>query len=216
MTRSADQEPMPVAQLRALADAFGGDLERWPAGMRPAAVQLVAADDAARVALAEARALDRLLDAAAGPVPMPGADLLDRIVAAASGNPAASRAQVVSVEALPVEAVTTQVVAIAAPAAVRTAIDMPLPSRAPKPQPVAASLPPARRPSARRVAFRNWPVAAALAASLALGITLGAHDLTHAPVRGLVDIASADADVDHFVAVLHADGIAVAMDEEHP
>ena len=72
-----------------LADAYGGDLRRWPADQRAFAESLVAADPAARVLLDEAAALDALLDAS--PSVAPSADLTARVLRAAPGARAKSR-----------------------------------------------------------------------------------------------------------------------------
>jgi len=52
-----------------LAHAFGGAVARWPAAERDAAAELMAADpDFARTVLAEAEALDAVLDAWPSPI----------------------------------------------------------------------------------------------------------------------------------------------------
>lgn len=72
---------MTIERLKALAEAYGADLRRWPASERPFAESLVATDPAARSALEEAASLDLLLDAS--PRPTPSAALAARILAAA-------------------------------------------------------------------------------------------------------------------------------------
>jgi hypothetical protein len=80
-----------LAAFERMLDAFGGDAARWPADRRARAQELLrrpgAAGDAARRALAEARALDRVLQAS-GAV---GTDrltaLADRIAGRAAGLP---------------------------------------------------------------------------------------------------------------------------------
>jgi anti-sigma factor RsiW len=72
---------MTIERLKALAEAYGADLRRWPASERPFAESLVATDPAARAALEEAAALDVLLDAS--PRPALSAALAARILAAA-------------------------------------------------------------------------------------------------------------------------------------
>jgi ferric-dicitrate binding protein FerR (iron transport regulator) len=63
---------MDMARFEALADAYGGDLRRWPAGERPAAEALLAAEpEAARARLMAADALDDLLAVSARPTPSP-------------------------------------------------------------------------------------------------------------------------------------------------
>ena len=80
---------MTYERFEHLADAYGGDLRRWPADQRAFAESLVAADPAARVLLDEAAALDALLDAS--PSVAPSADLTARVLRAAPGARAKSR-----------------------------------------------------------------------------------------------------------------------------
>ena len=80
---------MRIERLQALAEAYGGDLRRWPADQRAFAESPVAADPAARVLLDEAAALDALLDAS--PSVAPSADLTARVLRAAPGARAKSR-----------------------------------------------------------------------------------------------------------------------------
>lgn len=73
-------------ELAALAnrlDISGADRTRWPAQERLRFAALIAGDDAARRMVAEAAALDRLLDAAPGAEPARLDRLIDRISAAA-------------------------------------------------------------------------------------------------------------------------------------
>jgi hypothetical protein len=56
---------MRIARFIHLAEAHGGDLERWPAAERDAARDLLGWSDEARRALEEAQALDVWLDRAA-------------------------------------------------------------------------------------------------------------------------------------------------------
>ena len=78
---------MTLADFERLLDVYGGDRMHWPADARAAAAQLVAREAKARRLLAEAEALDRVLERA----PLPGlateAALGDRIVAAAQRSP---------------------------------------------------------------------------------------------------------------------------------
>ena len=78
---------MTPADFERLLDVYGGDRTHWPTDARAAAAQLVARDARARRLLAEAEALDRVLERA----PLPGlateAALADRVVAAAQRSP---------------------------------------------------------------------------------------------------------------------------------
>lgn len=73
---------MTLDRLNALADAWGGDLRRWPTADRAAAERLLAADPAARAVLDSASALDALLFAS--PRPQASAALRDRVITAAT------------------------------------------------------------------------------------------------------------------------------------
>ena len=73
---------MTPERFEALADAFGGDVARWPEAEREAAAALMAAEPArVRDILARADALDAAL--AAYSPPRAGTGLMDRIVAGA-------------------------------------------------------------------------------------------------------------------------------------
>jgi anti-sigma factor RsiW len=52
---------MTLARFQRLLDVHGADLARWPQPRRAAAERLLATDDAAAAALAQARALDTLI-----------------------------------------------------------------------------------------------------------------------------------------------------------
>jgi len=78
---------MTLAELEQLLDVYGGDRVRWPAEARTGAAQLVARDAGARRLLAEAEALDRVLERAPLPAVTVEAALAERIVAAAQRSP---------------------------------------------------------------------------------------------------------------------------------
>lgn len=76
---------MDQNRFQALAQAWGGDMRRWPESERAGAETFRVADPARAAAiLAEAGAIDAWLDAA--PPPQPSAALRDRVVAAAAGT----------------------------------------------------------------------------------------------------------------------------------
>ena len=58
-------------RVRALLDAYGADHGRWPQAERAAAQRLMAADPALAAEVAEAAAVDTLLDALPDPAPGP-------------------------------------------------------------------------------------------------------------------------------------------------
>lgn len=80
-----------LAGLKRLVDAYGADQARWPAADRNRFARLLAEEPEARTVLAQARALDRLLDAAAAEVAPRTTALADRIVAAALAETAGAR-----------------------------------------------------------------------------------------------------------------------------
>lgn len=73
---------MTLDRLTALADAFGGDLRRWPTADRAAAEHLLATDPAARAVFDAAMSFDALL--ATSPRPQASAALRDRVIDAAA------------------------------------------------------------------------------------------------------------------------------------
>jgi hypothetical protein len=78
---------MTIAELEQLLDVYGSDRTRWPVEARAGAGQLVARDRAARRLLAEAEALDRVLERAPLPTLAQEAAIAERIVAAARRTP---------------------------------------------------------------------------------------------------------------------------------
>ena len=83
--------PMTEGRIAELAEAWGGDLRRWPEGEREAARAWVEADpDAADRALFSARQTDAALDAV--PRLAVSAALRDRVIASAAGAGLKARA----------------------------------------------------------------------------------------------------------------------------
>ncbi len=74
------KEPMDLARLRELLDAYGADPRHWPAGERAAAEALIAESAAAATLRDDAAALDMLMDLSAAPAPSP--ELMARVLAA--------------------------------------------------------------------------------------------------------------------------------------
>lgn len=72
---------MKAERLQALAEAYGGDLRRWPADERAFAESLLSTEPGLRAVLAQAAALDALLDKS--PVAAPSPQLAARVLAAA-------------------------------------------------------------------------------------------------------------------------------------
>ena len=71
---------MTVSRFAALADAYGGDIGRWPAAERTPANQMLAGSEAARTMLAAAQHLDAALSRLAPPPPA-SVPLKDRVAA---------------------------------------------------------------------------------------------------------------------------------------
>lgn len=74
---------MTYERFEYLADAYGGDLRRWPEAEREAGRDLMAADPRAAVLLRDADGLDALLDAA--PRPAASHALREAVIASAAG-----------------------------------------------------------------------------------------------------------------------------------
>ena len=74
---------MTYERFETLADAYGGDLRRWPEAERAAARALLDSDPRGAALLAEADGLDALLDAA--PRPTPSHALREAVIASAAG-----------------------------------------------------------------------------------------------------------------------------------
>ncbi len=70
------REPMTLDRFRALADAYGGVVARWPEDQRDAAMRIAAHPEAVTI-LQEASAVDTMLDAWS--VNAPASSLCDRI-----------------------------------------------------------------------------------------------------------------------------------------
>lgn len=64
MTTVPGKKRAEIERLETVIDVYGGDRDRWPAAERLALARLLTSDPEARKILAEARALDRVLDAA--------------------------------------------------------------------------------------------------------------------------------------------------------
>ena len=75
---------MDAQRLEALAQAYGGDLRRWPEGERSAAQGLLSTRPELASTLAVATRLDAALDTS--PRPSPSAALRDRVIASAAAS----------------------------------------------------------------------------------------------------------------------------------
>jgi hypothetical protein len=158
---------MTLAELSQLLDVYGADRTRWPAEMRAAAAVLTARDAGAGRLLAEAEALDRVLERAPVPPLASEAALAERIVAAAQRSP--------RIVKLPGGQ------SAAAPAA----------------GPAQAAALPAvvgdgrRRP---RLLSREAGAVGVLAASLAFGVVIGSSGVVSQILPALADVAGSSSD----------------------
>jgi hypothetical protein len=84
---STSNTSMTLAEFERLLDVYGADRTRWPADARAAAALLAARDEQASRLLAEAEALNRVLQSAPVPALAVEAALAERIVAAAQRSP---------------------------------------------------------------------------------------------------------------------------------
>jgi hypothetical protein len=158
---------MTMAEFARLLDVYGAERTRWPGEARAAAAVLMASDTEARRLVAEAQALDRLLDRAPVPDAAVETALAERIVAAAQRSPRIVR--------LP----SAQQVAEAAPAS----------DAAPR---EAARLPVKvvdRRRWPARLVSREMGAAGLLAASLVMGVVIGNSSLSPQLLPELADMA---------------------------
>ena len=202
---------MTLPELEILLEAFGGSPRRWPAGRRQAAERLIARDSDARRALAEAVAVDRLLSCASEPDPRRLADLGDRIVAAA-----------VTSSTQPADGTVVRPAAPTSGAGARGANVIRLPVRSAS----SPSLPAMAQANAKASnsnatyaktpgRFAGWQSAAALVASLMIGIAIGTTDFGSSTALGLAAVADAQAgDADIVLASLQGDGISTVLDED--
>jgi len=94
MTKDGKGTPEQGALERVLS-AYGGDPARWPVAQRAGLVALTETSDAARTMLAEARALDRVMDRAAFPVGTAPDALVAAIMAKATAAPQGAASNVV-------------------------------------------------------------------------------------------------------------------------
>lgn len=175
-----------LEELRTRFDAYGADMTRWPQAARARAEAAVGVDPQVARMLAESKALDAVLAHA----PLPSSErryaLAERIVAEAGrAAPEAPR----SIGHRGKEDTPSGVV-------------IPWPGARRVPSPAAA------------VPAGSWRSLGLLAASLAVGIFIGALDLAPASVDQLVEAVDYGTDFDQLAAVYANDGLVSALDED--
>lgn len=186
-----------MERFESLLEAYGGNLARWPARHVLSVQGLLRDSTEARTLLAEAQALDRVLDKASRPDPQRLRRLADRIVETAAGE-------------MPRRDVK------ASPALGRQdgegarVIRLPLPKAAPRASIDAADRQPRDIPRPKR----QWPAAAALAASLVMGMMIGLTDIGQTTTLGVASLAGAPAsDTEVVLSTLQIDSLNM-LDED--
>lgn len=156
---TTDERQDELQRLAAVLEAYGADPARWPAAERASLTALTAADPRAAALVAEARALDRLLATPPARDPTAEARLLEEIMARAA---ATQRPR-------------------AEPGHDSAVVDL---SSARE----ARRRAPSRQPSALPAAG-TWRAAGLLAASLLVGLYLGASGIAGPAIVGLAEVA---------------------------
>jgi hypothetical protein len=209
-TRLAD-----LTELESVLDTFGGDPERWPASKRERMMGFAASDKEARRLLREAEALDAVLTRAAGPPVGNTARLAERIAAAAarsaqggSADAGADRLHRGAEDHAAAGGKAGVVIAWPRPGS-RAA-----PHAGPRSAAAAEGAGPSGSPAARRDRLTtNWRTAAMMAASLMIGVLVGAMDLVPTEVSQLVAGGDGRSETTQALAFLQADGILELLDE---
>lgn len=155
---------LTVERFEGLLDAYGGDLARWPSQHAPAAEALLRRSAEARSRLAEAQALDRLLGETPTPDPVRLSLLADRIARSAAAE-------------------GPRLPHLSASAPVETARVIRLPSSRPD-----VRMPAVARASSVRAPVTPWRSAAALAASLLMGVAIGLTDIAQTTTLGIASL----------------------------
>lgn len=173
-----------LSELDATLDSFGADLLRWPAPKRAAAEVLLAESPAARKMLADAKVFDALLDRAPAPDGLRLPELAQQIVSTAVRSAPAGGS---------VHAVEGAAAANVIPLRRRTEPARTLPA------------PPVRRGLSAMVV---------LAASLAMGVMIGALDLVPRSVSQFTGLAGNGTRIEQSLTPMHSDDLSDVLDEE--
>ena len=188
---------MRLERFEGLLEAYGSDFRRWPEVHAIAARALLAHSDEAKARLAEARALDRLLDLEPSLDNGSLAALTDRIVATAAAERVHGRDVKVQPAVKPFG---------------ETGRVIRLPDRrqgAPRAVPV-----PLARPASRVSELPSWQALAALAASLFLGIAIGLTDVAQTTTVGFAPyVTSAGSEAESLISAVQLDNLNV-LDED--
>lgn len=188
-TMNGRMNDMTIAEFETMLEAWGAAPERWPASRRLRAEALLLQSAAARIVLAEARALDQLLDLAASDTPPLRPGLADAIVARARVD-ALTPAKATDI--LPDARPSAQIITMADRRG-RTSIASPK---------AAGGLPRLLRP------------AALVAASLAAGILFGTTEYGASSANQLLSVATGPSEVEQVLRAIDDDGIVDSLVEE--
>ena len=197
MTMTSEKRLADLTDFEGVLDTFGSDPARWPETRREGLLGLAATDKGAGRLLREAQALDAVLSRGAGPRIGNTAALADRIAAAVKTPvPAASTGPDIADRTVATS--DKPGVVIAWPKA---------DARARQAAALTGAMPNRNRATAQ------WRTAAALAASLMLGVFVGAMDFVPSGFTGLVPSIEANADTPRELALLQGDDLLDFLDE---
>ena len=203
MKMTSENKLAELTDFENVLDTFGGNPARWPEARRERLLSLVASDGRAQRLLREAEALDAVLTRAAGPPVGNTAALADRIAAAIANpdavRPLADRLNAAANPAGPTTAKGKAGVVIAWPRSGSGSNTGSSANRAA--QTAAPSGPQPRRDRS------TWRAAAMLAASLLVGVFVGAMDFVPGNVSNLVAGIEVGSDTPRELALLQGDDL---------
>ncbi len=189
---TSEKKLVDLAEFEQVLDTFGANPARWPDARRAGLSKLVASDDRARRLLREAEALDAMLNRAAGPPTGDTRALADRIANSISNADGATPSH-------PLSAGRPD----ATSAKVKPGIVIAWPRKKPVPTaPLVASVMPIPRRD-----HVPWRSAALMAASLLVGIFVGAMDVVPSNVTQLVAGIETTSEAPRELALLQGDDI---------
>lgn len=208
MKMTSEKKLAELTDFENVLDTFGGDPARWPTPRRERLLSLVASDAEAQRLLREARALDAVLTRTAGPPASGAATLADRIVAAAIAGADPATSVRPTADQKDAAAKAKPGVVIAWPRSDSSA-DKGKASinRAAAARAAAPSGPALRRDRS------SWSAAAMLAASLVVGVFVGALDLVPTNVSRLVAGVETTTDAPRELVLLQGDDLLDFLDE---
>ena len=188
-----------LTDFESVLDTFGSDPARWPEARRERLLGLAATDRGAGRLLREAQALDSVLSRGAGPRIGNTTALADRIAAAVkTPMPAVSTGPDLADRVAAAATGDKPGVVIAWPRG---------DTRAQQAAALTGAVP------SRNRTMTQWRTAAALAASLVLGVFVGAMDFVPSGFSNLVPSIEASAETPRELALLQGDDLLDFLDE---